>query len=44
MREGESAGERPDATVLRPDRYQGFRPIGAGGMGIVYLALDTEPS
>jgi serine/threonine protein kinase/WD40 repeat protein len=27
---------------LAPDRYVDFKPVGAGGMGIVYWALDTD--
>ncbi|MFV1957895.1 MAG: serine/threonine-protein kinase, partial [Planctomycetota bacterium] len=33
------------ATVLRTlpgDRYTDFLPVGKGGMGLVYMALDTE--
>jgi len=28
--------------LVAPDRYLDFRPIGDGGMGIVYAALDSE--
>ena len=46
MLERES-GNEPTATdiVLRrlaPGRYEGFEPVGEGGMGLVYLAQDVD--
>lgn len=39
---GASSAGLPALRKLAPDRYQGFRPVGQGGMGIVYWALDTD--
>jgi eukaryotic-like serine/threonine-protein kinase len=33
---------RQPLRTLDHDRYVGFTPIGEGGMGVVYLAIDTE--
>ncbi|MHC4821053.1 MAG: hypothetical protein ACYTDX_04965, partial [Planctomycetota bacterium] len=33
---------RSPLRTIADDRYMGFLPIGEGGMGVVYLALDTE--
>jgi serine/threonine protein kinase/WD40 repeat protein len=40
MRDG--AGARAPLRTLAPDRYQEFTLVGKGGMGYVYLALDSE--
>jgi serine/threonine protein kinase/WD40 repeat protein len=40
MRDG--AGARAPLRTLAPERYQDFSLVGKGGMGYVYLALDTE--
>ena len=40
LREG--AGARAPLRVVDSDRYTDFTVVGRGGMGIVYLALDTE--
>jgi len=40
LREG--AGSRAPLRTLPPDRYREFTLVGKGGMGFVYLALDTE--
>jgi eukaryotic-like serine/threonine-protein kinase len=34
--------EPPPLRIVDDDRYREFTPIGQGGMGVVYLALDTE--
>ena len=36
------AGARSSLHVVSCDRYLGFQEIARGGMGVVYLALDTE--
>jgi WD40 repeat protein/serine/threonine protein kinase len=36
------AGVRTPLRSAPPHRYQQFKSVGQGGMGIVYLALDTE--
>ncbi|MDJ0973812.1 MAG: protein kinase [Planctomycetota bacterium] len=36
------AGARAPLRSLHADRYVDFEPAGEGGMGLVYLALDTE--
>ncbi len=35
-------GTRAPLQVMDPKRYRDFSLIGKGGMGVVYLALDTE--
>jgi len=40
MRDG--AGARAPLRTLARDRYRDFALVGKGGMGYVYLALDTE--
>ena len=34
----------PKLRPIAPDRYEDFELVGKGGMGVVYLALDTELS
>ena len=36
------AGARAPLRVVDEDRYRDFTLVGKGGMGVVYLALDTE--
>lgn len=40
---GESTGtDDPSLRPVAPERYVAFQPIGQGGMGIVYWAIDTD--
>ncbi len=40
--QGAGAAVRPPLRTVDPARYTDFSAIGQGGMGAVYLALDTE--
>lgn len=47
LKEEAGGGDGPPGVSLRPTppgRYSGFQKVGAGGMGIVYLALDRDLS
>ena len=42
VRGGEARVAGPALRPIAPDRYSVFRPVGRGGMGLVYWAIDSD--
>ena len=42
VRSGKAEARSPALRSIAPDRYSVFRPVGKGGMGLVYWAIDND--